>query len=56
MGRTYESLEALLIAVSPTYARRMAEEVMKRFAGHDAGREESIERDDGREGEIESQR
>jgi hypothetical protein len=32
-GSTYESLETLLIAVSPGYVRKMGEELAKRFAG-----------------------
>ncbi|KAK8858703.1 hypothetical protein IAR55_002932 [Kwoniella newhampshirensis] len=36
IGKTYESLETLLIDVSPAYVRAMNDEIWKRFEGHPA--------------------
>lgn len=42
-NQTYESIEALLIAISPSYVSAMTAEIQRRFADHDFGQEEEIE-------------
>lgn len=42
-NQTFESLEALLIGVSPSYVTAMTAEIQRRFADHDFGQEDEVE-------------